>query len=504
MSTSMSVSVAVPAAAAARARGGAGASSSIAGAERGGAGARWCRRAHRWVDERGGRRAAPRVAPVALGRRAAAVVACGAGAGGLGGDDLGLSPADLVRLRGLQTEAVLEDEAGSVPLCSLEPDVWAEAFGPEPITYLHAPGKRVVAIGDLHGDLYKARRALQLGGVLDLSGESWCGGDTIVVQVGDVLDRGDEELAILELFGRLHAEAQEVGGAVYLLNGNHEIMNVAGDFRYVTLGGYEEVAQVVGGEEWWDENRSFNAETGEEIPPSVESAVVLRRGLFEPGGPLARQLATNSTVLIVNDSVFVHGGLHKEHIEFGLQRLNHGVSMWMLGLREGCDDPATLPRDPELCLDVDMDVPPPPRIKPPAVAVSGSNGAVWSRTYSQEGFLNRSAAAELEETLALVQLPWGGDAKRMVVGHTPQMRGLNGGRDGKIWRVDAGMSKGILSAPAQVLEIDADGVTVRILRENEMQSFDDLADDEDDEDVGEGALAFSLGRKSRGGGSISG
>lgn len=406
---------------------------------------------------------------------------------------MGLSAEDLARLRGLQSEAVIEDEAGSVPLCSLEPDVWAEEFGPEPVTYLHAPGKRVVAIGDLHGDLAKARRSLELGGVLDTrNGDCWCGGDSIVVQVGDVLDRGDEELAILELFGRLQEEAAEEGGAVFLLNGNHEIMNVAGDFRYVTLGGYEEVAQVVGGQEWWDENRMFNADTGEEIPPSVESAVVLRRGQFEPGGPLARQLATNSTVLVVNDSVFVHGGLHKEHIEFGLQRLNHGVSMWMLGLREGCDDQ---PLDPEVCLDVDAEVPPPPRVKPPAVAVAGTNGAVWSRTYSQEGFLGRSAAAELKETLDAVQLPWGGAARRMVVGHTPQMRGLNGSHDGRIWRVDAGMSKGILSAPAQVLEIGADGSTVTILSENEMQSFDDLGEED-------GGVALSAASRKLGGRTI--
>ena len=45
--------------------------------------------------------------------------------------------------------------------------------------------------------------------------------------------------AILELLQGLVAEAAAAGGAVHLLNGNHEMMNVALDLRYVTAGGYE-------------------------------------------------------------------------------------------------------------------------------------------------------------------------------------------------------------------------------------------------------------------------
>jgi hypothetical protein len=56
----------------------------------------------------------------------------------------------------------------------------------------------------------------------------------VVVQVGDVLDRGDDEIAILILLQKLHKQAEKEGGAVYILNGNHEVLNVSGDFRYVT------------------------------------------------------------------------------------------------------------------------------------------------------------------------------------------------------------------------------------------------------------------------------
>lgn len=57
------------------------------------------------------------------------------------------------------------------------------------------------------------------------------------MQVGDLLDRGDEELKILYWLERLQEEAAAAGGALHVLNGNHETMNVGGNFRYATLGG---------------------------------------------------------------------------------------------------------------------------------------------------------------------------------------------------------------------------------------------------------------------------
>lgn len=44
---------------------------------------------------------------------------------------------------------------------------------------------RIVAIGDIHGDLDKLRDALELANVWDNDREEWIGGTTVVVQVGD-------------------------------------------------------------------------------------------------------------------------------------------------------------------------------------------------------------------------------------------------------------------------------------------------------------------------------
>jgi hypothetical protein len=56
-------------------------------------------------------------------------------------------------------------------------------------------------------------------------------------QVGDLLDRGDQELPLLYWLERLRRSAAAAGGAVHVLNGNHETMNVAGQYRYATRGG---------------------------------------------------------------------------------------------------------------------------------------------------------------------------------------------------------------------------------------------------------------------------
>jgi hypothetical protein len=74
--------------------------------------------------------------------------------------------------------------------------------------------------GDFHGDLRAARRALELAGVLSspvhcAAPDRWVGGSTVFVQVGDILDRGDDEIAIMSLLAHLARQASPAGGALY-------------------------------------------------------------------------------------------------------------------------------------------------------------------------------------------------------------------------------------------------------------------------------------------------
>src|SRR5580658_1823284 len=92
---------------------------------------------------------------------------------------------------------------------------------------------RLVAIGDLHGDLDHTRRALRLTGAIDAK-DQWAGGSLVVVQTGDEIDRGDDDREILDSVERWEAQAKATGGEFIALLGNHELMNAALDFRYVT------------------------------------------------------------------------------------------------------------------------------------------------------------------------------------------------------------------------------------------------------------------------------
>eukprot|EP00238_Polyblepharides_amylifera_P003518 CAMPEP_0196578186 /NCGR_PEP_ID=MMETSP1081-20130531/7135_1 /TAXON_ID=36882 /ORGANISM="Pyramimonas amylifera, Strain CCMP720" /LENGTH=341 /DNA_ID=CAMNT_0041897323 /DNA_START=165 /DNA_END=1190 /DNA_ORIENTATION=+ len=276
-------------------------------------------------------------------------------------------------------------------------------------------GRRVIALGDLHGDLMQTIRALRSAGLVDETGGTWIGGDTILVQVGDILDRGDHELAILRLFRRLTKQAEKVGGAVYVLNGNHEIMNVAGDFRYVTAAAYKE----------FDQNYAMNENANPKVMQTVDGA---RRELLRPGSKYARELAHNPTILQVGDTLFAHAGVLPEHVDVGFDKINERVSGWMDG-----------------------------RYSTPPPQVLNESGVVWNRTYGGEPgdmYGPQGACPILRKVLQSTE------AKRMVVGHTPQEKGVNSECRGQLWRIDVGQSRGIMGATPEVIEIKGDTVTI--------------------------------------------
>lgn len=277
---------------------------------------------------------------------------------------------------------------------------------PAPATILpNAP--RIIAIGDVHGDLLAARAALETAGVVDDNGQ-WIGDDTVVVQVGDQTDRGDEERAILDWFEALRAQATAVGGAFHPLIGNHEMMNVQLDLRYVTDGGFADFDDVPG---------EPPAELGP-IDPAFRGRVMA----FRPGGPYARVIAGHNAVLVVGETLFVHGGVLPAHIDYGLERLNREMQDWMRG-----------------------DAPEP-------LEVTGGLGPLWDRTFSD--------APGPDECDLLTRVLAGVPVKRMVVAHTVQDT-INAACDGRVWRVDVGLAA-YYGGPTEALEIRGDDV--RVLR----------------------------------------
>ncbi|MDA8016295.1 MAG: metallophosphoesterase [Thermoanaerobaculia bacterium] len=92
--------------------------------------------------------------------------------------------------------------------------------------------RRVVAIGDIHGAIEPLRRILRETRLMDSSGR-WTGGDAMLVQTGDFLDRGAGVFEVVELLRSLQQQAPRDGGEVVVLMGNHEAINLIRDMSYV-------------------------------------------------------------------------------------------------------------------------------------------------------------------------------------------------------------------------------------------------------------------------------
>ncbi len=265
---------------------------------------------------------------------------------------------------------------------------------------------RVVAIGDLHGDLQATRQALRMAGAIDAA-DRWIGGELVLVQTGDILDRGDEEEEIFSLFDDLKTQAEAAGGAVHVLNGNHELMNAYLDFRYVTDSALSSFGSGI------------EADPPDSLLASVDPGERARAAAFRPGGPVAQELASRPTGLVVGTSLFVHGGILPEHADMGLDEMNRSIQAWLRN-----DDP-----QPEW--------------------IRGDRSPVWSRLYSDQPNL---AACD---TLSWVLNTLGVD--RMVVGHTVQPTGITAFCGGRVWCIDVGMAAHYGGRP-EVLEIRGDVV----------------------------------------------
>lgn len=291
---------------------------------------------------------------------------------------------------------------------------------------------RIVAIGDIHGDLDAFRTALRNSGLINDT-DVWIGGKSVLVQVGDQLDRGNREREIYELLFRLQDSAPAHGGAVHILLGNHEIMNVRLDFRYVTPGGFEDFSRDGG------VKKVFSVRQKPQIPAAVmkqirtlPSSMRARAKSLCSGGPLAMELAERSKIsVIVGDNIFVHGGISPRHLTFGGRDPMNAI-----------DTLEELNRDAKEFLLGKINIP---------IMLRGSKSPIWLRDYSRAILGSGSETCRmLADTLKLVK------AKRMIVGHTPQATGINSACGGKVWRIDTGMSSAYGGVP-EAIEITKRG-----------------------------------------------
>jgi hypothetical protein len=126
-------------------------------------------------------------------------------------------------------------------------------------------GKRVIAIGDVHGEYEKFLTILFDAKLVD-SFTNWIGTDTILVQTGDMIDRGPKSVESVEYIRSLQGQAIKSGGKVVRLFGNHELMLLQGNYRYANFQRPEELKKTLENEvaerkvqaAWTDGKRLFS------------------------------------------------------------------------------------------------------------------------------------------------------------------------------------------------------------------------------------------------------
>ncbi|MCZ6836212.1 MAG: metallophosphoesterase [Planctomycetota bacterium] len=189
----------------------------------------------------------------------------------------------------------------------------------------------IFIVGDSHGQFMVFADVLRYGDVVD-EDLHWSFGEGHLVIVGDVFDRGDRVTDILWLIYRLEQEAKAQGGFVHFILGNHEVMPLQGDVRYVNPIYLETVAPLM--------SRSYSQ-------------------LFGPDTELGQWLRTKHVAIRINDLLFAHGGLSSTLIEKGwdLDFINSSI-------RANLDTPKV-----EIRADEDMKL------------LFGSEGPLWYRGY---------------------------------------------------------------------------------------------------------------------------
>lgn len=196
---------------------------------------------------------------------------------------------------------------------------------------------RIVAVGDVHGAFEPLVEILQAAGVIDKGGR-WSGGSAIFVQTGDIFDRGAGVRQVLDLLMRLEGEARRAGGRVEVLLGNHEVMNLVGDFRDVSPQAYAAFADARSDER---RRRAYDQYARIARAAGAGNAVVQTQaqwmadhppGFLEyvealaPRGKYGRWLRERKTVTAIANTGFMHAGIDPQQ-GGTLEEINRAVAL---------------------------------------------------------------------------------------------------------------------------------------------------------------------------------
>lgn len=156
----------------------------------------------------------------------------------------------------------------------------------DPRTPVFAKPDKILVLSDIEGEFEHFRNLLLTAKVIDEK-YNWTFGKGRLVVAGDLFDRGDQVCQFLWLLYKLEDEARQAGGDVNVILGNHDIMNLEGDVRYV-------------GREYFVNAKLISEDYSR---------------FYDANSELGRWLRSKNTIEKIGDLLVLHGGVSPELLQ---------------------------------------------------------------------------------------------------------------------------------------------------------------------------------------------
>ena len=272
----------------------------------------------------------------------------------------------------------------------------------------YANVSRQLVLSDIEGNFGAFRKLLQGNGVIDTS-FNWTFGDGHLVLIGDFFDRGEQVTEVLWLIYYLEEKAKAAGGYVHFILGNHEIMNLSADIRYVQQK-YKDNATLL--------NEKYVS-------------------LYDENTELGRWLRTKNIIEKIGGNLYMHGGISGE-----INRMNLPVAAIDELARPYYAD--TTYKYPDLKIDT----------------ILTDKGPFWYRGYYTG---SKATQQQVDSTLS------GFNVKHIVTGHTIVADTVSVWYNGKVMNTDvhhaAGKSEALLIEGDKYYRVNAEGKKILLLKD---------------------------------------
>jgi hypothetical protein len=268
----------------------------------------------------------------------------------------------------------------------------------QPENPTHKEVKKIFVVSDIEGQYEIFKKLLLAAGVMDPN-FNWTFGKGHLVINGDVFDRGDQVTECLWLIYLLEGKATKKGGYVHYILGNHEVMNMNGDLRFLNP-------------------KYLNLAQQKAVPYT---------SFYSEQTELGRWLRTKNIIEKIGNLLMMHGGVsqYMNQLAYPIDSINNTARTYY----DQPDD--SLPPLPQLLL---LDY-----------------GPSWYRGYVDTPL---ATATQVDSTLKLFRV------KKIIVGHTPVPR-ISSLYGGKVIDVDVphakGVSEGLLIDNKKYYRIGIDG-----------------------------------------------